>query len=69
MAPLCGLGNGMGKEPQHPPGTYLLMSYFACTAFDFAEMLGISFCPQNTRMGRLNFLWERKRALIYAIYL
>lgn len=40
MAPLCGLGNGMGKEPQHRPGTYLLMSYFACTAFDFAEMLG-----------------------------
>lgn len=66
MPHLFGFGDGVGKEPQHPPGTYLLMGYFACSALDLTEMLGHFFISSK---HRLSSLWERKKVLNLAIYL
>lgn len=52
MPHLCGFGSGAGRELQRPPDTYLLMSYFACTALDFVEMLGHLFLSPKHSDGK-----------------
>lgn len=43
---------GRERELQCPPDTYLLMSYFACTALDFVEMLGHLFLSPKHSDGK-----------------
>lgn len=44
--------SGGERALQRPPGTYLLMSYFACTALEFVEMLGHLFLSPKHSDGK-----------------